>query len=263
MNKSIAFLIPLYNEETRLIKTVTALKNADIPFGLKLEKIIFVNDGSTDRTLSLLKRIKEDVQKVTNTEVEIVSYSKNKGKGYAIRTGMQYSDSDYTLFFDADMATPLSELQKFMPFIEKGDPVIVGTRKNGKSTVVKHQPRFREILGRVYTLLSQMILNTWVTDFTCGFKAFSREARIDIFTRGHIDRWGYDSEIMYLARKLGYKITEKAVVWTDDRDTKVKLSSAIFTSFLELLRIRNNDLMGRYNLGYAKRLAIKLKIASN
>lgn len=263
MNKTISFLIPLYNEEKRLIKTVTALRNAVIPQGLRLEKIIFVNDGSCDDTLKLLNKFRTDVEKDSNAEVEIVSYRTNKGKGYAIKTGMKYSDSDYTLFFDADMATPLSELEKFIPFMERGDNVIIGTRKNGHSTVVKHQPKLREMMGRVYTLLSQMILNTWVTDFTCGFKAFSREAKIDIFTRGQINRWGYDSEILFLAKKLGYKITEKAVVWADDRNTKVKLSSAVFTSFSELLRIRMYELTGVYNIGYARKLAVKLGLLSN
>ena len=96
-----------------------------------------------------------------------------------------------------------------MPLCKPREPVIVGTRKNGQSTVIKHQPRHREILGRAYTLLSQLILNTWVTDFTCGFKAFSREAKDDIFSRSKIDRWGYDSEILFLAGRLGYNISNK------------------------------------------------------
>lgn len=263
MTKTISFVIPVYNEEKRLIKTFTALVNADIPHSLILEKIIFVNDGSSDSTLEMLNKFSSEVEKGTEAEVEIVYYEKNRGKGYAIRTGMTRSNSDYTLFFDADMATPLSELERFVPFMKAGRPVIIGTRKNGESTVVDHQPRFRELLGRVYTLFSQLILNTWVTDFTCGFKAFSREARIDIFSRGKIDRWGYDSEILFLARKLGYTVFEKAVVWSDDRDTKVKLSSAVFTSLAELFRIRLYELTGRYELGYARRLAARFGFAGN
>ena len=141
--------------------------------------------------------------------------------------------------------------------------MIIGTRKNGESTVVKHQPRFRELLGRAYTLLSQLILNTWVTDFTCGFKAFSREARVDVFTRSMIDRWGYDSEILYLSRKLGYNIVEKAVIWSDDSDTKVKLSKAVFTSLAELFRIRFYNITGRYEFGYARKLASRFGFAGN
>lgn len=252
MSKTISFVIPVYNEEKRIAKTVTALRNAVLPHSLNLEKIIFVNDGSTDTTLELLYKFSNDVAEDTGVPVEIVTYSENKGKGYAIKIGMSYSNSDYTIFFDADMATPLSELEKFIPFINENKPVIIGTRKNGESTVVNHQPRIRELMGMAFTLLSQIMLNTWVTDFTCGFKAFSREARTDIFSRSKINRWGYDSEIIFLARKLGYNMVEKAVIWSDDKNTKVKVFKAVFTSLFELIRIRFYHLTGSYELGYKK-----------
>ncbi len=263
MTKTISFVIPVYNEEKRLIKTSTALKNVVIPPYLELEKIIFVNDGSKDYTLEVLRSIYQNIENGTGAEVKFVTYPKNRGKGYAIKTGMEHSDSDYTLFFDADMATPLTELEKLVPHMQANRPIIVGTRKNGESTVIKHQPRHREILGRAYTLLSQLILNTWVTDFTCGFKAFSREAKDDIFSRSKIDRWGYDSEILFLAGRLGYNIVEQAVAWSDDKDSKVKLSKAIFTSLADLIKIRVNELTGRYELGYARRLASRFGLATN
>jgi len=263
MTKTISFVIPVYNEEKRLIKTTTALRNAVIPEYLKLEKIIFVNDGSTDATLNLLYKFSNQIEQDTGVKVKTVSYGKNRGKGYAIKTGMAYSESDYTLFFDADMATPLLELEKFVHLMRDNRPVIIGTRKNGESTVINHQPRYREILGRAYTLLSQLMLNTWATDFTCGFKAFSREARVDVFARSMIDRWGYDSEILFLSRKLGYNIVEKAVIWSDDSDTKVKLSQAMFTSLAELFRIRLYDITGRYEFDYARKLASRFGFAGN
>jgi len=263
MTKTISFVIPVYNEEKRLIKTVAALRNAEIPQSLKLHKIIFVNDGSKDKTLSLLHKYSPDIASDTKAVVQLVTYDKNKGKGYAIKTGMKYSESDYTLFFDADMATPLRELEKFVPFMNEHRPVIIGTRKNGESTVVRHQPRHRELMGRAYTLLSQLILNTWVTDFTCGFKAFSKDAKADIFSRSRICRWGYDSEILFLARKLGYNMVEKSVVWSDDRNTKVKLSRAVFTSLLELIKIRWYAAIGRYDFGYAKKLVTRFGYAGN
>ncbi len=261
MKKTISFVVPVYNEEKRLIKCIVALRNAVIPEPLILEKIIFVDDGSVDATYDLLYKFSSQVEKDTGAEVEIVSYGQNRGKGYAIKTGMSQSESDYTLFFDVDMATPLVELEKFVPLMEQNKPVIIGTRKNGESTVVNHQPRSRELLGRAFTLLSQTILNTWVTDFTCGFKAFSREARVDIFTRSMIDRWGYDSEIIFLARKLGYNIVERAVVWSDDSNTRVKLSKAVFTSLSELIRIRSYELGGKYGFGYAGRWAVRFRLA--
>src|SRR5690606_14633446 len=125
------------------------------------------------------------------TPVKIVTYGNNMGKGYAVRMGMLAGKSDYILFFDADMSTPLVELKKLMPHINKGTDVIIGTRKNGHSTVVKHQPLYRELLGKGFTRITQIAMNTKITDFTCGFKCFSKNATKTIFTRAIITGWGY------------------------------------------------------------------------
>lgn len=235
MKKTISFVIPVYNEEDRLNKTFKALKSLILPAGLKLESVIFVDDGSTDATASLISKFQKQ-----NTEVKLISYKQNKGKGYAVKTGMLQAKSDYNLFFDADMSTPLTELKKFVPFFEKGYDAIVGTRKNGESTVIKHQPLLREKLGKGFTLITQVALNSKVTDFTCGFKAFSRKATEAIFPKCTIDRWGYDAEIIFLAQKLKLTITEKSVLWANDERTKVQLYKAIPQTLSELFRIRVN-----------------------
>lgn len=240
--KSLSFVIPVYNEEERLEKTFTALAKGFSFDGMKLEKVIFVNDGSTDKTLAILKKNKKQLETALNADIKIVSYGANRGKGYAVRSGLIASNSDYTLFFDADMSTPLAEFAKFMPFIKEGYDVVVGTRKNGHSTIIKHQPFIREMLGRCFTLLSQIILNTWITDFTCGFKLFSRKAKNAICERASIDRWGYDAELIFLARKLGFPMKEKAVLWANDERTKVNLFKALPQTLSELFLIRWNDL---------------------
>ena len=131
---------------------------------------------------------------------KIITYTHNQGKGSAIKLGFLNATADYALFMDADMSTPLTELSKLLPYIKEKIPVVIGTRKNGHSTVTVHQPWVREHLGKVFTFLSQLILNTWVTDFTCGFKAFSRPAYTTIAPVMAINRWGFDSEIIYLAK---------------------------------------------------------------
>src|SRR5690606_10676654 len=155
------------------------------------------------------------LEKNTKAEVKIVSYKINRGKGYAIKRGMLASNTDYSLMVDADMSTKLSELKKFSSFIKNNVDVVVGTRKNGESTVTLPQPLYRQLMGRVFTLLSNIILNTWVTDFTCGFKLFSQDARLAIFPEAKINGWGYDAEILYLARKMSFEINEKAVLWAN------------------------------------------------
>lgn len=232
--KTISFIIPVYNEQNRLDMTFKALSQVQLPRGLKLEKIIFVNDGSTDKT-ELRIQNSELRKKYT---IVLVSYKQNMGKGYAIRQGMREANSDYNLFFDADMSTPLSELKKFVPFMEKNTAVLVGTRKNGKSTVIVHQPRLRELLGRGFTLTTQLSLNCWVTDFTCGFKAFSREATQAVFSKAVINGWGYDAEILFLSTRLGFSLQEIPVLWSNDARTKVKLTEAIPQTLSEIAMIR-------------------------
>ncbi len=245
--KTLTFVIPVYNEETRLSKTFKALLKGISFAGIKLEKIIFVDDGSIDNTLEQIKKHKSQIQKKTKAGIKIISYKGNKGKGYAVKKGMLASNSAYTLLFDADMSTPITEFKKFLPYMRKNVPVIIGTRKNGESTVIRPQPLYRQLLGRGFTLLSNLILNTKVTDFTCGFKAFSKIAKNEIFSYSRIKRWGYDSEIIFLATKMGLEIKEKAVKWSDVKKSKVNVFHDVFGSFKELIEIRINDYKGTYD----------------
>lgn len=231
--KTISFIIPVYNEEERIGKTFKALRELQLPRGLKLQEIIFVNDGSTDRTKELIRT--SSLKK--NLPITLISYRHNRGKGYAIRRGMLEANGDYNLFFDADMSTPLTELKKFIPFMKQDIDVIVGTRKNGKSTVIKHQPLYRELLGKGFTKLTRVMLGVPVTDFTCGFKAFSRRATVTIFPKTRIDGWGYDAELLFVAFKENLTVTEKAVLWANDNRTKVNLFRAIPQTLMELVTI--------------------------
>lgn len=231
---TISFVVPLFNEEKRIGKLFEALTSVRIPRGLRLEKVIFVNDGSTDTTL---KQLKNFTKRKNKFETKIITYKENHGKGYAIKLGMLEANSDYALFFDADVSTPLSELTKFVPQIKKQIEVIIGTRKNGKSTVIIHQPKYREFLGKGFTLITQKVLSLNVTDFTCGFKAFSKVAKDNIFTKAQIQGWGYDAEIIFLATKNKFSMREVPVIWANDERTKVVLYKAIPKSLYELAQI--------------------------
>ncbi len=231
---TISFIIPFYNEEKRLYKTFAALRSLRLPRGLVLEKIILVNDGSTDKTEA---GIKYYVNALKKYNIQIISYNKNRGKGYAVRQGMLRAPSDYNLFFDADMSVPLTEIRKFLPFMKRGADVVVGTRKNSESTVVRHQPLYREILGKGFTFLAHLLIGVVVTDFTCGFKAFSRKSTRALFGKSKINGWGYDAEILYVAKKANFSIEEKAVFWADERNSKVNLFIAVPQSLYDLFLI--------------------------
>lgn len=233
--KTVTFVVPMYNEEKRIQKTFDALVAFRAPREIRLEKIIFVNDGSTDKTVQVIKNFIKTSR--LSSQIKLVTYSKNQGKGNAVKEGMLNSNSDYTLFFDADISTPLSEIKKFIPYFEKNENVVIGTRKNGKSTVVVHQPKKRELLGKGFTKLTQTILGVHVTDFTCGFKAFSNNACSTIFSQAQIKGWGYDAEIIYLAEKEKFKVVEIPVTWYDDKRSRVVLYKAIPQSLFELFTI--------------------------
>lgn len=239
---SLSLVIPVYNESHRLDQTIAILNSWQAPTELKIEHVIFVNDGSTDSSLKILKSHKINFPK------KIISYMTNRGKGYAIRLGLLASKSDYTLIMDADLATPLSQLNRFIPDMKTGTDVIIGTRKNGHSTVTIHQPLIREYLGRIYTRLTQLILVLPNTDFTCGFKAFSKSAIQTISLRSFINRWSYDSELLFLAHQSHLSIHEIAVVWADQAGTRVHLLHDALSSFFDLLRIRINHLFGNYQI---------------
>ena len=208
-----------------------------MPRGLKLQEVIFVDDGSIDNSKFKIQNSKLLIEKKLKTQIKLISYKKNQGKGYAIRTGMNHATADYTLFFDTDMSTPLSEIKKFVPFMLKEIDVIIGTRKNGKSTVIKHQPFFRETLGKIFTLIVRIAYQINTTDVTCGFKALSRNARLEIFPKAKINRWAYDAELLVIAKKFGLKTAEQAITWSNDNSSKVKLYTDIPQTIAELILI--------------------------
>jgi glycosyltransferase involved in cell wall biosynthesis len=231
-----SIIIPCYNESTRvdnIVKIFQYLHRLDKPW-----ELIVVDDGSTDDTLDKLKSLKK------KSDFRLISYKNNRGKGYAVKTGMLAAIGEFRLFMDVDLSTPISEMKAFSQFVGQYD-VVIGTRKVKGARVVVHQPILREYLGVVFTLLSQLILNTWVSDFTCGFKCFSREAAERIFRKTKVFRWGFDSESLFLARKYGFSIKEVPVIWSNDKRTRVRFPGDIINSFGELLAIRYFDWIKR------------------
>lgn len=233
----LSIIVPLYNEEKRLFGGITKILRF-LDKQTFLTELIVVNDGSTDTTAKLLKNIKDK-------RLRRISYKKNKGKGFAVRSGMKKARGEVRLFMDVDLSTPIEEFQKFLPFVKSYD-VVIGSRRVKDSVILVHQHFIRERLGSTFTWLSSILLAVSVTDFTCGFKCFSRKAANILFSYQQIDGWGFDSEIIYLAQKKGFIIKEVPVTWSNDSQTRVILIKDVFLSLIDLLRIRANDIVGKY-----------------
>ncbi len=230
---SLSIVIPAYNEARNLPGLFAALEDF-----LRTEKwfaldIVFVDDGSTDATASL---IQEFAAQHPDTVRLIVSPA-NRGKGHAVRTGMLAATGEWRLFLDADLAVPLSAVGLLIPAMEEGCPVIIGSRALPASRLAVPQGPLRILLGQGFTLLANLVTRAKVSDFTCGFKCFSREAAETLFPKTRIDRWSYDAELLYLARRQGYAIAEIPVTWRNGPETKVRLFRDIFRSFADLVRI--------------------------
>jgi dolichyl-phosphate beta-glucosyltransferase len=233
----LSVIIPVYNESKRLYNLSEIVKffnGQHFPW-----ELIIVNDGSRDATLKQLRLLNKKYK------FKIITYLPNQGKGFAIKSGMLQATGKYRLFMDIDLSTPLEEFHKFKPFFEKF-PVVIATRKTKGSKLIIHQSFIRETLGKGFTLLSKIILNLNVSDFTCGFKCFSEDAAVKIFSNLTINRWGFDSEVLFLTKKFKFGLREITVTWKNDPQTRVKFPQDIINSLVDLWRIRVNSFQGRY-----------------
>jgi len=236
----LSIVIPAYNEEKRI--SASLVKIMDYMEGKKLSyEFVIADDGCRDNTESIVRSVagKRALLQYLKSDV-------NHGKGNAVKRGMLAAKGDFALLTDADLSTPIEELDKFLPRMASPGTVLVGNRKTSGSLVRKHQRFIRENMGKVFTLLTNLILCMWQSDFTCGFKVFGREARERIFKAATIDRWGYDAELLFLAKRYGYTIGDVPVVWDNSEATKVNLVVDTMRTFKELFEIRWNGMRGRY-----------------
>lgn len=236
----LSIVVPVYNEERRVQKAIDTLDDYISRHKLDVE-VVFVDDGSTDKTCEVIERGAKVLKYKT------LRFEPNRGKGFAVRQGVLASDADAILFMDVDMSTPIDELDRFLSHYDDGADIIIGTRRSGDSHILRPQHWIRRKLGRVFTLLSNLFVVGGISDFTCGFKLFSKKAAKLIFPRQRLDRWCFDTEIMFLARKLGFTVTEVPVTWVNDESTKVRMFKDSIRSFVELIKIRINDYQGKYD----------------
>lgn len=236
----LSVVIPAYNEENRIEKTLLAVDGYLEKQNYEYE-IVVVDNNSQDKTSEVVRRLRATT--VQNCRVVVET---TKGKGAAVRRGMFEAVGEYSVFMDADNATPVSEIEKFWPFLEAGTEVVIGSRYVDPTTVKIRQPFYKVALSRMSNILIQVVLIPHIKDTQCGFKAFDTAAAKEIFKHVTIFGWAFDMELLAIALKLSYRIKEVPVSWEEHGGSHVPLKAYI-QSLIDLFRIKWNALTGKYS----------------
>ena len=236
MLRSLSIVIPAYNEEKRLPATLEKVAEYLRRSQWEFAEIVVVDDGSRDATSEVARR----------AGVRLLANPGNRGKGYSVRHGMLEAKGEWALFSDADLSSPIDEVEKLWKAAERAQAaVLIGSRALDRSLIGVRQPFFRDCVGRLFNLIMRLATGLPFRDTQCGFKLFQAPAVREIFSRQRLNGFGFDVEVLYIARRLGYACLEIPVRWNDVAGTKVSLWRGI-TAFLDPLQVRWNGITGRY-----------------
>jgi dolichyl-phosphate beta-glucosyltransferase len=241
LTPSLSIVIPAYNEEGRLGATLERVDTYLRSGAWSFTEILVVDDGSRDRTVAVAESF---AGKTAN--LRILRNPGNRGKGYSVRNGMLEARGEWTLFSDADLSAPIEELDKlWLAADEAQAKVAIGSRALDRSLVGVHQSPLRESAGRLFNLGARLISGLPFKDTQCGFKLFETAAARRIFARQQLERFGFDVEVLFIARLLGYRSIEVPVRWNNVAGTKVGTLSGL-AAFLDPLRVRIHGWQGKY-----------------
>jgi dolichyl-phosphate beta-glucosyltransferase len=236
-----SIVIPAYNEGARLGATLEKVVGYVRQQRWDAE-VIVVNDGSRDNTTEIVRGFAEK-----NPAVRLVENPGNRGKGYSVRNGMLNARGEVVVFSDADLSSPIEEMPKLLVAIAAGADIAIGSRWLRAELQTRRQSLHRQVFGRIFNVLLRIILGLQFADTQCGFKAFTRRAAQTILPLQRIERWGFDPEILFLARKFGFRVEEVPVLWGHSGDTRIHPLIDGARMFQEMLRIRWYDIAGKYD----------------
>ncbi|MEX0786196.1 MAG: dolichyl-phosphate beta-glucosyltransferase [Dehalococcoidia bacterium] len=240
--RTVSFVVPAYNEASRSEGShLRASLERLIAFAARqpyASEMLVVDDGSTDRTGDVAREAGRALP--DGVSLRVLVHEQNRGKGASVRTGALAAQGDVVLYLDSDMATAPEEAPKLLDKIAAGADVAIGSRiQPGGADMRASQPAWRRVAGRYFAMARRRLLLADVQDTQCGFKAFRRPAAQAIFSRQQLERWAFDSELLYLARKLGLSIAQAPVEWRHVGDSRVKLGPlSALREVLDILRIR-------------------------
>ncbi len=238
---TVSVVIPAYNEEERLPMTLKRICDYLSKRSLSFE-VIVVDDGSTDRTAAIAERFFRSRKAGT-----VLKNAKNLGKGLSVKLGMLHAKGKYILFSDADLSTPIDEFDKLLQPIQDGScDIAIASRAHKESDIRVPQPWYRTLMGQTFNIFVQLVAVRGIKDTQCGFKCFKRDVAMRIFPQQQLTGFGFDVEILYIARKAGYTIQEVPVAWINSPKSRVHVITDSALMFSDLWRIRLNDFRGRY-----------------
>jgi dolichyl-phosphate beta-glucosyltransferase len=231
-NPSISIVIPVYNEAKRIKTTVNKIVSFIKQREINAE-IVIVNDGSQDDTAHVLIEMSGLLPNLMIINNEI-----NQGKGSAVRKGMLSAAGNMILFTDADLSTPIEELDKFVKILKQGNDIVIASRRMRESRINIPQPLHRRVMGKLFQIIVATIIIRGIKDTQCGFKLFSREACRRIFEQQLLSGFAFDVEVLYLANRLQFKVAELPVEWNDARGSKVIPFKTSVSMLRDLLYIK-------------------------
>jgi len=232
MSPHLSLVVPAYNEEARIGLTVRLLAAylRSRPWSAEL---LVVDDGSTDATRARAEEALRDVPRG-----RVLGRAENRGKGYSVREGALAAEGAHVLFTDADLSTPIEELEKFWPVLDAGNDIVIGSRTLPGADVQVRQGRIRQFMGKTFNLLVRFFLLRGVPDTQCGFKLFRREAARAVFEPLATTGFAFDVEVLLLARQMGFRVAQVPVVWRNSSPSRVRLLGSSIRMLAELRTIR-------------------------
>lgn len=236
----LSLIVPAFNEEKRLPDTLRLVGEYFSETGYEYE-IIIVDDGSTDGTINAVKNMG-----LRSGNTRLLVNGANRGKGYSVKRGMMAAKGRYVIFSDADLSTPIEETGNLLRCIDGGYDISVASRGMPESDIRVHQPFYREFMGKAFNLFVRLFILKGIKDTQCGFKCFRGEIIREIFERQRMERFSFDVEILYIAKKLGYTIREVPVRWFNEANSRVSILRDSARMLFDLVMIRCNDILGLY-----------------
>jgi len=237
----LSIVIPAYNESARIENALERVMSCVAERGWDAE-VLVVDDGSKDDTAAIVQRWMAD-----HPRLHLVQNPGNKGKGYSVRNGLLQAAGEVVMFTDADLSAPMEEAERLIAAIAGGADVAIGSRWMDRTRQTIHQPLYRQFFGRCFNWITRTVMDLPFKDTQCGFKAFKRSTAQVIFRLQTIERWGFDPEILFIARKLKYVIREVPVTWGHDERSRMSYLKDGMKMLQDMSRIRANSIAGRYD----------------